>query len=239
MAHTRLPSGRRASRIGRSRRPLADELRDVAHRRLQRVLGGEGGVGELEAAGALDVDLVGPLIMTSRDAVVVEIARDRLQESPSASAGIRRRGSRLGLRCGWRSDGRRGRRRIGRRLLELKRSAADSSVWAPARGTSGTSRAREWRRDSCRDRACPAPGRRAASSGRVRTSDVEIVLRLLGRSSATNSAASHPRRAIVAALGQALMAALERLVVATPSTSTRRTRGSTVLSGVPSASARR
>ena len=37
---------------------LADELRDVAHRRLERVLGGEARVGALELAGALDEDLL-------------------------------------------------------------------------------------------------------------------------------------------------------------------------------------
>ena len=60
---------------------LADELRDVAHRRLERVIGGEARVGALEAAALLDEDLLEAVDHDLGDAIVAQVGRDRREEA--------------------------------------------------------------------------------------------------------------------------------------------------------------
>ena len=60
---------------------LADELRDVAHRRLERVIGGEARVGALEAAALLDVDLLEAVDHDLGDLVVAQVGGDGREEA--------------------------------------------------------------------------------------------------------------------------------------------------------------
>ena len=99
MAWTRKPLGSRASSTGCSGTDLpAHPLGDVVNRREQGVVAGESGVGVLQAAVPLDVDVVVAVDHDLRDRFVLQQGKDRLQEV--LDAGFEDRlpghGSRLG-----------------------------------------------------------------------------------------------------------------------------------------------